>query len=1183
MKSELNNYGIQNPDGMIRDRFGEVRQTFSNDGARFVRETPIRDQREVNRTAENFDPGAARRQPAPAQPKVNAASDYQAIADQTLTATSSTASAASGAAAASTTATAAATGSATAGAAAGAATAAAATVATGATAAVGTIAATVATAVIVVAVFVSTLAINLSLLLAGMTSLVFRVEMTGAQDEDFETPIYATITDGDEYYDVQEVFRDTLLLTFEGLSPDTEYTVTVQNEEKIFFEKTYVTAKEEVDRGFLSAWNEGNEIFMIVEGVTLGDRERFTVSATDERGNVIFARDGVEEFAEYSFKLDKPRNLYFTLLVGGKIAAATEIRMLDDAGALYDFGDPVWSWSDDRQTAEVSFVNFFGGDPLILTATVTESVDAEPDCENDGFATYYAAAYFEDREFFDETTLILPAFGHFYTAEFDWIEGGDGDYLGATAILTCSHDPDHTLELEAELTREEFDATCDADAYVIFRATVDLDGETYDDTRTSIREGTMLGHLYPDLYSDEPADSAFTLTKNGIGEVTAAELTLTCLRCNESKNVPATEVERMTWNANVCEDTEAEFYLFWETEDIMEYAKYVTVPVTPAGHDYQPEWEWTMNVDGWYNEDGATLCFVCSHDHTHRFTAAAANVAEDRGRYTEATCTDPAESIYVATAEYEGKTYTDEKTVVWEYSTLGHNFGDLYENEPGDDQFNIQKNANGEITAASMTLRCLRCDQDVTLDAVEIEVSPLDGENLCEDGGMAQYYLFWNQDGLEYAKYVESEVGPIGHDYTNERFDWTEDDDGGYSGATLVFTCSHDGAHTVQIEATLTSQSYEATCEDNARVVWTATAEYEGRTYTDTQTITDYGSVLGHDYPDPMLDDEQTGLSIEYRQNERGEITGATMTLTCARCGHTETYEADEIELTENHQVNLCEDGGEAEYTVFWGSNGMEVRKYKTVTVDPLGHDYAAPVFNWTEDGDGGYTGATATFTCNRNGEHESTVSTELSHEYVAATCDDGAYTLYTATVIFGGVPYSDARTVVDPENPATGHDYPDPNEGGDVEGVSIVYRYDGSGAIVGATMTLTCANCGETVSYEADEIEPQTPEPDLCSGETVEYYVFWSDLEHEEYKEVTLSPLGHDYSSYEFEWYEDGDGYAANLILTCSRNPDHVETVAATVTKSVTETPGASNVQQVTYHAVAEYGGETYEDDYFV
>ena len=406
-----------------------------------------------------------------------------------------------------------------------------------------------------------------------------------------------------------------------------------------------------------------------------------------------------------------------------------------------------------------------------------------------------------------------------------------------------------------------------------------------------------------------------------------------------------------------------------------------------------------MNVDGWYNEDGATLYFTCSHDHTHRYRATVATVGEDRDRYIEATCEDPAESIYVATAEYEGKTYTDEQTVVWEYSALGHDFGDLYENEPDEEQFTIRKNANGEITAASMTLHCSRCDRDVTLDAAEIEVMRSEEENLCEDGGTAEYYLFWDQYGLEYAKYVETVVGPLGHDYGNERFDWTEDGDGGYSGAVLVFTCSHDGEHTVTVEATVTSVSHEATCEENACVVYTATAEYEGRTYTDTQTITDYGSVLGHDYPDPMLDEEQTGLSIEYRQNERGEITGAAMTLTCARCGETETYEASEVELMENHQINLCEDGGEAEYYVFWDDNGMEVAKYKTVTVLPLDHDYADPVFNWTEDGDGGYSGVTATFTCNRNGEHTSTVTAELSHEYFAATCEQGAYTLYTATL----------------------------------------------------------------------------------------------------------------------------------------------------------------------------------------
>ena len=1013
MKNERNNYGIRNPDGMIRERYGETKSSFANDARRFVRETPLDKQREIARQAEDFDLEKTRiaRPSSAGQPTAGSVSDLQSVADQSFAA-SSTASSAASAASTATTATAAATGTASGAAAAGAATVAA-TATTGAVAVAGTVAATVATAVMVVAVFVSTLAINLSLLLAGMTSLIFRVEMTGVQDEDFETPIYASITDGEEFYEEQQIFRDTLVLSFLDLAPGTEYTVTVKNEEKVFFEKTYVTATEEVERGFLSAWNEKNEIFISVEGVILSDLERFTVTAKDERGNVIFARDGVEESAEFSFTLDKPRNLFFTLVVGGKTAAATEIRMLNDLTAQYDFDNPTWTWSDDRLTAEVSFESFFGGDPLILTAEVTETVDAEPDCENDGRATCSAVAYYGDREFFDEQTAILPAYGHGYTAAFDWIEGGDDTYVGARVTLTCSHDPDHTVESEATLTREDYDATCTGDAYTVYIATVERDGETFRDSRTVVREGTAQGHVYPNLNVQEPDESAFDLTRNENGEVTAATLTLTCMRCQEAQTIPANEVERMTWNRNLCEDTEAEYYLFWNGDGIMEYAKYVTVDVIPQEHDYQPVWEWEKNVDGWYSEDGATLCFVCSHDESHRIEAGTATVAEDRDRYVEATCDTPAESIYVATVEYEGETYTDERPVVWEYSALGHDFAEdpnSFTEEELAQHVTLTQNDNGEIVAATLTLHCARCDRDVTMDATEIEVMPSEQENLCENGGTAEYYVFWNGNGLEYAMYPYPtvEVGPIGHDY------------------------------------------------------------------------------------------------------------------------------------------------------------------------------YEEPYYEWDEEE---YTSATAFFTC-RHGDHPLEVPTDLTHEYIQPTCNEGAYTLYTASLIFGGVPFSDTRRVDDPENPALGHDFPDPHEddeNDDSDGVVIEYRHDETGAIVGATMYLTCARCGGTFAYEADEIELTSPEPDLCNGETVEYYVFWGSdgMEVDKYPTATLAGQGHDYPDPEdvdgdnFEWLEDGEGgYTANLLLTCSRNPDHVETVPATVTRT-TDATG------VTFHAEATYDGKTYEGDY--
>ncbi len=77
MKNDLNNYGIKNPDGLIRDRFGEKRARFANDGARFVSETPLDRQREVVRQTEDFDPEKTKiKRPSASQPTASV-SDLQ--------------------------------------------------------------------------------------------------------------------------------------------------------------------------------------------------------------------------------------------------------------------------------------------------------------------------------------------------------------------------------------------------------------------------------------------------------------------------------------------------------------------------------------------------------------------------------------------------------------------------------------------------------------------------------------------------------------------------------------------------------------------------------------------------------------------------------------------------------------------------------------------------------------------------------------------------------------------------------------------------------------------------------------------------------------------------------------------------------------------------------------------------
>ena len=117
--------------------------------------------------------------------------------------------------------------------------------------------------------------------------------------------------------------------------------------------------------------------------------------------------------------------------------------------------------------------------------------------------------------------------------------------------------------------------------------------------------------------------------------------------------------------------------------------------------------------------------------------------------------------------------------------------------------------------------------------------------------------------------------------------------------------------------------------------------------------------------------------------------------------------------------------------------------------------------------------------------------------------------------------------------------------------------------------MTLVCSVCGEEETYEASLIEPTFL--DLCEGGSAQYYIYWDELDLAKNVTVTIAAQGHDYLEDHFDWYEDGDGgYTAELILVCSRNGDHTETVEATVTK-----------EGDVFTATATYGGVTYTDTY--
>lgn len=390
MKDELNNYNIANSDGVSPQVENEGKVSYSNDKSDYIRENVRYEQGEASRVAETVDEGEG------ASPEMQTENlSEEQMADASSASSASTASSAASATA---------------------------SVGGSIGALAGVVAASVAAAVVVAAVFLSTLAISLSLLIADMHSLVFGVTITGAAEEDFAQPIYAILTSDDGTYLEQEVKQDTAMLTFDGLEPGREYRLKVKNENKVFAEVSAFTTTEPNEKGEIVSSMQGVDVYVTVKKAELKASEHYTLIGKDAAGNVVFSKDGVEPFVEYSFKLEEPKDVYFYLTVSGKTYAVSQCLLPE-----YDLENGVWAWSDDRLTASVTFMDKRGGESLVLAATVTRKT-TEASCDKDGSVVYTAKATYEGKTYSDKKTTVLESPGHDY----------EGVYDGRTITYTCS-------------------------------------------------------------------------------------------------------------------------------------------------------------------------------------------------------------------------------------------------------------------------------------------------------------------------------------------------------------------------------------------------------------------------------------------------------------------------------------------------------------------------------------------------------------------------------------------------------------------------------------------------------------------------------------------------------------------------------------------------------------------------
>ena len=340
--------------------------------------------------------------------------------------------------------------------------------------------------------------------------------------------------------------------------------------------------------------------------------------------------------------------------------------------------------------------------------------------------------------------------------------------------------------------------------------------------------------------------------------------------------------------------------------------------VIPAtGHAYgEPVWSWT---DGFK----ATATFTCTNDPSHvkNVTATVTNAVT-----TEATCESTGVRTYTAKVTFEGKEYTDTKTEV--------------------------------IPAAGHTLTA------VAKVPATCETAGTSAHWKCEVCGK----LFSDAEGKTETTLEKLTIPATGHAYGAPVWKWNDD-----FTASATFTCGNDDSHVEKVDATVTSEVTEGSCEVGGTRTYTAKVTFEGKEYTDTKT-------------EPVPAKGHTLTAV------------AEVPATCETAGVRAHWK--------------CEVCGK----LFSDAEGKTETTLEKLTIPATGHAYGEPVWKWNDD----FT-ASATFTCANDTSHVETVNATVTNEVTTeATCKADGVRTYTAKVTFEGKEYTDTKTEV---IPATSHD----------------------------------------------------------------------------------------------------------------------------------------------------------------
>ena len=466
------------------------------------------------------------------------------------------------------------------------------------------------------------------------------------------------------------------------------------------------------------------------------------------------------------------------------------------------------------------------------------------------------------------------------------------------------------------------------------------------------------------------------------------------------------------------------------------------------------------------------------------------------------------------------------------------------------------KDDNGNVTGYTASVTGVKCavdDDEPKAEQITVADAVKDTENsvaaTCTEKGKDVYTATATVKDAEGKTEIgtltgthEVELAALGHKYGEPTWTWNDD----HTEATAVFACER-GDDTQEVKATITEKTTAATCETAGETVYTATASFGGKDYTDNQKVEI--AALGHEYGEPTWkwsDDHKT----------------ATATFKCERGDDTQTVDAT---VTPETTAATCEADGKTVYTAKVSFNGKDYTETYTETLKALGHKYGAPVWNWTKGENNTYT-ATATFTCANDEKHVETVDAKVTEKSDGATCTEAGKITYTATVTFEGKDYKDTKTE---EVAALGHNYGEPTwnwSKGD----------DGSYT---AIATFTCDRCKDVQKVVATVGDPVETKATCTEAGKITYTATaaFNGKDYTNTKEKAIKAIGHKYGEPTWNWTKgENNTYTATATFTCANDEKHVETVDAKVTE---KSDGATCTEagKITYTAKVTFEGKDY------